>query len=85
MDQRADGPDEVANAEWARVRALAEKVALMEEAVAEMVDPDPDTLHRLDRARLKAARAAHRASLADALADHLEELRSRRGRSSTTI
>lgn len=52
----------------------------MEEAVAEMVDPDPDTLARLDRARLKAARAANRASLADALADHLDQVRSKRGR-----
>ena len=83
MDQRADGADEVANAEWARVRALAERVAALEDAVAEMVDSDPDTLHRLDRARLKAARAADRAALADALADHLQDLRSRRRGSST--
>ena len=82
MDDRADGPDEVANAEWARVRALADRVAMLEAAVAEMPDPDPDTLARLDRARLKAARAANRASLADALADHLGDIRAqRRGRS----
>lgn len=78
MDDRADGPDEVADKEWERVRTLAGKVARLEEAVAEMVDPDPDTLARLDRARLKAARAADRASLADALADHLDEIRARR-------
>lgn len=84
MDDRADGPDEVANAEWARVRALADRVAQLEEAVAEMPDPDPDTLARLDRARLKAARAADRASLADALADHLGEIRAHRRHRSAT-
>lgn len=51
----------------------------MEAAVAEMVDPDPDTLARLDRARVKAARAAQRATLADALADDLDDIRARRG------
>ena len=80
MEDRADGPDDVANAEWARVRALAERVALLEAAVAEMPDPDPDTLARLDRARLKAARAANRATLADALADHLGDIRAQQGR-----
>ncbi len=75
---RAEGADGVANEAWARVRALADKVAQLESAAAAMVDPDPDTLARLDRARLKAARAAQRASLADALADHLGDINSRR-------
>jgi hypothetical protein len=79
VDDRDDGADEVADAAWARVRGLAEKVARMEAAVAEMVDPDPDTLARLDRARVKAARAAQRATLADALADDLDDIRARRG------
>lgn len=78
MTDRADGADGVADQAWTRVRALAEKVAQLETAAAEMVDPDPDTLARLDRARLKAARAAQRASLADALADDLDGIRSRR-------
>lgn len=78
MDDHDDGADEVADAAWARVRGLAEKVARLEAAVAEMVDPDPDTLARLDRARVKAARAAERASLADALADDLDDIRARR-------
>ncbi len=52
----------------------------MEEAVAEMVDPDPDTLARLDRARVKAARAAQRAQLADELAQALEDMRAARRR-----
>lgn len=78
-DGGTEGADGVADAAWARVRSLADKVARLEEAVAEMPDPDPDTLARLDRARLKAARAAQRASLADALADHLGDIRARRG------
>lgn len=78
MDDHDDGADGVADAAWARVRGLAEKVARLEAAVAEMVDPDPDTLARLDRARVKAARAAERASLADALADDLDDIRARR-------
>ncbi len=78
MDDHDDGADEVADAAWARVRGLAEKVARLEAAVADMVDPDPDTLARLDRARVKAARAAERASLADALADDLDDIRARR-------
>jgi hypothetical protein len=78
-DGATEGADGVADAAWARVRALAETVARLEEAVAEMPDPDPETLARLDRARIKAARAAQRASLADELADHLGDIRARRG------
>lgn len=84
MEERPDGPDGVADAAWMRVRALADRVAALEDAVAEMVDPDPDTLARLDRARLKASRAAERASLADALSDHLDEIRSHRRNSSSS-
>lgn len=84
VDDRADGADGVADDAWTRVRALAEKVARLEEAAAEMVDPDPDTLAKLDRARYKAAKAAQRASLADALADHLDDIRSRRARPATS-
>lgn len=73
-----DGGDSVADEQWQRVRALADRVAVMEEAVAEMVDPDPDTLARLDRARIKAQRAAERAQLADSLADTLAEIRQER-------
>lgn len=72
----------MADQAWTRVRVLADKVAQLEAAAAEMVDPDPDTLARLDRARYKAAKAAQRASLADALSDHLEEIRTRRVRQS---
>lgn len=79
-DWRQVGGDNVADDQWQRVRAMAERVATMEEAVAEMVDPDPDTLARLDRARVKAARAAQRAQLADELAQALEDMRAARRR-----
>ncbi len=74
----------MADAEWQRVRTLAERLAELEAAAAEMVDPDPDTLARLDRARIKASRAAHRAQLADELAIHLDEIRAARRRRSGT-
>ena len=82
MEDETQGADGVADAQWTRVRTLADRVTQLEEAVAEMVDPDADTLARLDRARVKAARAAERASLADALADHLDEIRASRRRGS---
>lgn len=74
------GGDGVADEQWQRVRAMAERVAALEEAVAEMIDPDPDSLARLDRARIKAARAAQRAKLADELAAALEDMRAARRR-----
>lgn len=74
----------MADAEWQRVRALAERLGELEAAVAEMVDPDPDTLAHLDRARLKAARAANRAQLADELSVHLDEIRASKRRPSGT-
>ncbi|HRC07914.1 MAG TPA: hypothetical protein PLV41_06855 [Miltoncostaeales bacterium] len=74
------GGDGVADDQWQRVRAMAERVAALEEAVAEMIDPDPDSLARLDRARIKAARAAQRAKLADELAEALEDMRAARRR-----
>lgn len=85
-DERADGVDAdadpgtfgVADGQWRRVREVAERLARMEEAVAEMVDPDADSLARLDRLRIKAARAAERARLADSLAEHLTDIADRR-------
>lgn len=74
----ADGPYGVADAEWRRVRGMVARLTAMEEAVAEMVDPDPDTLARLDRLRIKTARATNRATLADALADSLTDISDRR-------
>jgi hypothetical protein len=76
------GPAGVADEEWRRVRDLAERVVEIEEIVARMVDPDAESLARLDRARVKAAKAVQRAELADHLADVLESIRSERRRRS---
>jgi len=70
----APGPDAVADAQWARVRALAARVAELE--ARDAADPlDEDDRARLERARTRAARAAQRALLADALADRLAAVR----------
>ncbi len=79
----AGGPYGMADAEWRRVRSLSDRLSEMEAAVAEMVDPDPDTLAKLDRLRYRASRAANRATLADALADSLTEIDDRRRDSSS--
>jgi hypothetical protein len=70
------GPDAVADAQWARVRALGATVARLERLAADG-QLDEDGLARLARARVRAARAAERAVLADAIADRLAELRPR--------
>lgn len=85
-DVPADGAYGVADEQWTRVRSLIARLNEMETAVAEMVDPDPDTLARLDRLRLRTARATERATLADALADSLTSIEDRRrGASSPSL
>jgi len=71
------GPEAVADEQWARIRALGARVAELE-ARAEEEPLDDDDLARLARARQRAARAAQRALMADALADRLAEVRPRR-------
>jgi hypothetical protein len=63
---------------WGRLRRLAERVARLEEvdAVGEL---DEDGRARLAGLRLRCARAAQRARLADELADRVAEVRGRRG------
>jgi hypothetical protein len=56
------------------VRELARRVAALEARDREEALDDADRA-RLERARLRAARAARRAVLADALADRLHEAR----------
>jgi hypothetical protein len=75
MESRtAPGPDAVADAQWARVRALGARVAELEaQDAAEPLDEEDRA--RLERARTRAARAAQRALLADALADRLAAVR----------
>ena len=71
------GPDAVADAQWARVRALAARVTELERRDAES-PLDEDDRARLERARHRAARAAERAVLADELADRLAAARAPR-------
>ena len=71
-------PDRVADDLWGRVRALAAQVERMR-AAAEEEPLEPDDAARLARARLRLARAAERAQLADRLADRVAEVRARRG------
>lgn len=74
---REDRSEAVADALWERVRAMAARVAAMEEAdvVGEL---DEDGRARLGALRLRCARAAERAGMADALADQMADLRARR-------
>jgi hypothetical protein len=72
-------PDRVADELWARVRVLAARV----ERLSVAADEDalgPDDVLRLERARVRLARAAERAQLADDLADQVAEVRMRRRR-----
>jgi hypothetical protein len=67
----------VADQLWGLVRTLAARTAALEEAAA-AGELDEDGRARLDRLRLKCARAAARAGLADELSDRVAEVRSRR-------
>jgi len=75
----ADRSDAVADELWQRVRGFAERIAAMEELEA-LGELDEHGQARLDALRVRCARAADRAGLADALADRLADLRGRSGR-----
>lgn len=75
----ADRSDAVADELWRRVRGFAERIAAMEELEA-LGELDEHGQARLDSLRVRCARAADRAGLADELADRLADLRSRAGR-----
>jgi hypothetical protein len=68
------GAQAVADQQWERVRALARVADRLAQQEAES-GLDDDGEMRLARARLRAARAADRALLADQIADRLAELR----------
>jgi hypothetical protein len=69
----------VADDLWGLVRRLAGRVAALEE-VAAAGELDEDGRARLDALRLKCARAAARAGMADELSDRVADVRARRGR-----
>lgn len=69
-----DGAEAVADKQWQRVRALAEVADRLARQEADGGLDDDDAM-RLARARIRAARAAETAVLADQIADRLAELR----------
>jgi hypothetical protein len=69
-----EGAEAVADQQWQRVRALAQVADRLERQEADG-GLDDDGEMRLARARIRAARAADRAMLADEIADRLAELR----------
>lgn len=70
MDRSAHIADEM----WGRVRELARRVGELERADG-LGELDDEGRARLDALRLRAARAARRAGLADELSDRLAGLR----------
>jgi len=74
-----DRSEQVADELWDRVRRLAARVARFEEAEA-LGELDEEGRARLGALRVRAARAADRARLADDLADRLADARAGRGR-----
>jgi hypothetical protein len=78
-DELPAEPDRVADELWARVRVLAARVERLS-AAADVDALTPDDELRLERARVRLARAAQRAQLADDLADQVAEVRMRRRR-----
>jgi regulator of sigma D len=75
----ADRSEAVADELWDRLRALADRVARYEEADA-VGELDEEGRAKLDALRVRAARAADRAQLADELADLVAEARAARRR-----
>jgi len=65
-----DRSEAVADELWVRVRRLAERMALFEEADA-VGELDEEGRARLGALRVRAARAAERARLADELAEQI--------------
>ncbi|MDH3225501.1 MAG: hypothetical protein OEM67_00200 [Thermoleophilia bacterium] len=68
---------EVADDLWQRVRDLAARIDQLEKR-ASVEDLGPDEQARLDRMRIRVARAARRAELADDVADQLADPSGRR-------
>lgn len=77
--RQLSGPDAVADALWDRVRHLAQVAERLNEADA-VGELDDEGQARLTRARVRLARAARRAQMADDLADQLADLRATRDR-----
>jgi hypothetical protein len=76
MSGSGDRGAAVADEMWGRLRRLAERLAALEQADA-AGELDDDDRARLVGLRLRCARAADRARLADELADRVAEARAR--------
>jgi hypothetical protein len=74
-----DRSESVADQMWERVRRLAERMARFEQAEA-VGELDEDGRARLASLRLRCARAADRARLADELSDRVADARAARDR-----
>lgn len=74
---RGDRSEAVADELWARVRAMAARMARLEEADA-VGELDEEGQGRLAALRVRCSRATERARLADELADRVADVRSRR-------
>ena len=79
MSTLGDRSQVVADELWDLVRRLAARVAALEEADA-VGELDEDGRARLDGLRMRCARAAARAGLADELSDRVTEVRAQRER-----
>lgn len=79
MSGAGDRSEMVADEMWERVRRLAARAARFEQAEA-VGELDEDNRARLDALRLRCARAAERARLADELADRMAQARAARAR-----
>ncbi len=79
MSTLGDRSQVVADELWELVRRLAGRVAELEEADA-VGELDEDGRARLDGLRMRCARAAARAGLADELSDRVTEVRAQRER-----
>jgi hypothetical protein len=79
VSRLGDRSQVVADELWDLVRRLAGRVAELEEAEA-AGELDEDGRARLDGLRLRCARAATRAGLADELSDRVAEVRAERAR-----
>lgn len=75
----ASGPEAVADALWDRVRRLARLADRLRDA-EDSGELDEEGYARLERARVRLARAVERAQLADDLSDRLADMDARRAR-----
>ena len=80
---RTDRSEAVADALWARVRAMAARVADLE-AIEALGELDEEGRGKLAVLRMRCTRAAGRARMADDVADQMADVRSERARRAPT-